>query len=188
MATNVTEKDKTLQEVIDWCEQLEIEGLRIANALLSQRDMVAYGVVKGQINAYEKTADHCRSLLGYSGTMPTEVPNQSEDAKKSSVLEPLPHDMGLRMELLPHDMGLRVKLDTNETYCLKSGWKKRGDGIYGLAVSYTDGSGIVSVSRPDKPVPIAIMNSHVRLAVSFDEHETETTRQNEDTNMKETNR
>lgn len=113
---------------------------------------------------------------------------QSEDTKKSSVSEILPHDMGLRMEFLPHDMGLRVKLDTNETYCLKSGWKKRGDGIYGLAVSYTDGSGIVSVSRPDKPVPIAIMNSHVRLAVSFDEHETETTRQNEDTNMKETNR
>lgn len=100
---------------------------------------------------------------------------QSEDTKKSSVSEPLPHDMGLRMELLSHDMGLRLKLDTNETYCLKSGWEKRGDGIYGLAVSYTDGSGIVSVSRPDKPVPIAIMNSHVRLAVSFDEHETETT-------------
>lgn len=81
MATNVTEKDKTLQEVIDWCEQLEIEGLKLANALLLQYDMVAYGVVKGQINAYEKTADHCRSLLGYSGTMPSEVPNQSEDAK-----------------------------------------------------------------------------------------------------------
>lgn len=102
---------------------------------------------------------------------------QSEDTKKSSV-----------PEFLPHDMGLRVELDTNETCCLKSGWKKRGDGIYGLAVSYTDGSGIVSVSRPDKPVPIAIMNSHVRLAVSFDEHKTETTKQNEDTNMKETNR
>lgn len=113
---------------------------------------------------------------------------QSEDTKKSSVPELLSHDMGLRMEFLPHDMGLRVELDTNETYCLKSGWKKRGDGIYGLAVSYTDGSGIVSVSRPDKPVPIAIMNSHVRLAISFDEHETETTNQSEDTNMKETNR
>ena len=92
------------------------------------------------------------------------------------------------LELLPHDMCLRVELDDGETYCLKSGWKERCDGIYGLAVSYTDGSGIVSVSRPDKPVPIAIMNSHVRLAVSFDEHETETTKQNEDTNMKETNR
>jgi hypothetical protein len=28
----VSEKDKALQEVIDWCEQLEIEGLRLANA------------------------------------------------------------------------------------------------------------------------------------------------------------
>lgn len=113
---------------------------------------------------------------------------QSEDTKKSSASEILPHDMGLRVGFLPHDMGLRVELDTNETCYLKSGWKERGDGIYGLAVSYTDGSGIVSVSRPDKPVPIAIMNSHVRLAVSFDEHETETTNQSEDTNMKETNR
>lgn len=113
---------------------------------------------------------------------------QSEDTKKSSVLEPLPHDMGLRMEFLPHDMGLRVELDTNETYYLKSGWKERGDGIYGLAVSYTDGSGIVSASRPDNPIPIAIMKSHVKLATSFDEHETGTTKQSEDTNMKETNR
>lgn len=82
MVTNVSEKDKALQEVIDWCEQREIEGLRLANALLMQRDMDAYGVVKGQINAYEKTADQCRSMLGYSVSMPSEVPNQSEDAKK----------------------------------------------------------------------------------------------------------
>lgn len=95
---------------------------------------------------------------------------QSEDTKKSSMLKPLPHDMGLRMEL-----------DTNETYYLKSGWKERGDGIYGLAVSYTDDSGIVSASRPDNPIPIAIMKSHVKLAVSFDEHGTKTTKQSEDT-------
>lgn len=58
-----------------------MEGLRLANALLMQRDIDAYGVVKGQINAYGKTADHCRSMLGYSGNMPSEVPNQSEDTK-----------------------------------------------------------------------------------------------------------
>lgn len=81
MAVNVTEKDKTLNEIIDWCEQLEVEGLRLASALLMQHDMDAYGVVRGQVNAYEKTADHCRSMLGYSGSMPSEVPNQSEDAK-----------------------------------------------------------------------------------------------------------
>lgn len=81
MAVNVSEKDKTLNEIINWCEQLEVEGLRLASALLMQHDMDAYGVVRGQINAYEKTADHCRSMLGYTGNMPTEVPNQSKDAK-----------------------------------------------------------------------------------------------------------
>jgi hypothetical protein len=81
MAVNVTEKDKTLNEIIDWCEQSVAEGLRLASTLLRQHDMDAYGVVKGQVNAYEKTADHCRSMLGYSGSMPSEVPNQSEDAK-----------------------------------------------------------------------------------------------------------
>lgn len=113
---------------------------------------------------------------------------QSEDTKKSSVSEFPPHDMGLRVGILPHDMGLRVELDTNGTYYLKSGWKEHCDWIYGLAWRYTDGSGIVSASRPDNPVPIAIMKSHVRLATSFDEHETGTTKQSEDTNMKETNR
>lgn len=81
MAVNVSEKNKTLNEIIDWCEQLEVEGLRLASALLMQHDMDAYGVVMGQVNAYEKTADHCRSMLGYTGNMPTEVPNQSEDAR-----------------------------------------------------------------------------------------------------------
>ena len=81
MAVNVTEKDKTLNEIIDWCEQSAAESLRLASALLRQHDIAAYGVVKGQINAYEKTADHCRSMLGYSGSMPSEVPNQSEDVK-----------------------------------------------------------------------------------------------------------
>lgn len=81
MAANVTEKDKALQEVIDWCEQLKADGLRLASALLMQHDMAAYGVAMGQADAYGKTADHCRSLLGHTGNMPTEVPNQSEDTK-----------------------------------------------------------------------------------------------------------
>lgn len=81
MAVNITEKDKTLNEIIDWCEQSEAESLRLASALLKQHDMASYSVVRGQVNAYENTADHCRSMLSYSGSMPSEVPNQSEDAK-----------------------------------------------------------------------------------------------------------
>lgn len=80
MATNVTEKDRTLNEIIEWCEQREIRGLRLANALLQKHDVAAYAVVKAQIDAYHKTAEHCLSLLGYSGSMPVEVENQSEDA------------------------------------------------------------------------------------------------------------
>ena len=81
MATNVTEKDKTLQEIIDWCKQSAAEDLRLTRALLRQHNMDAYGVVQGQIRAYENTADHCRSMLGYNGNIPTEVPDQSKDTK-----------------------------------------------------------------------------------------------------------
>ena len=81
MTVNVTEKDKTLNEIIDWCEQSAAESLRLASALLRQHDMTAYGVVKGQVNAYEKTADHCRSMIGYPRSMPSEIPNQNENTK-----------------------------------------------------------------------------------------------------------
>lgn len=73
------------------------------------------------------------------------------------------------LELLPHDMGLRVELDTNETYYLKSGWAERCDGIYGLACGYVDY--VEGITWFKDPARIAIMNSHVKLAVPFDEHE-----------------
>lgn len=81
MAANITEKDKTLNEIIDWCEQMEADGMRLASALLIQHDMPAYGVMQGQISAYEKTADHCRSMLNHSGPIPSEARNQNEDTK-----------------------------------------------------------------------------------------------------------
>lgn len=93
---------------------------------------------------------------------------QSEDTKKSSV-----------SEFLPQDMGLRVELDTNETYYLKSGWTERCDGIYGLACGYASSGceyyagGLTWFEDPGR---IAIMKSHVKLAVPFDEHGTETTK------------
>lgn len=105
MATNVTEKDKTLQEIIDWCEQLEIDGLRLANALLMQRDTTAYGVVKGQIDAYGKTADHCRSMLGYSGSMLSCLTYEDTDNSDPSD-QPQVGDYGegwkiLRVDIMP---------------------------------------------------------------------------------------
>lgn len=101
MATNVTEKDKTLNEIIDWCEQLEVEGLRLANALLMQHDMDAYGVVKGQINAYGKTADHCRSMLGDTGSMPSCL-NYEEIDDSSPDLQPQVGDYGVAVRENAH--------------------------------------------------------------------------------------
>lgn len=88
------------------------------------------------------------------------------------------------LDLLPHDMGLRVELDTNETYYLKSGWAGCWDGIYGLACgyeSYGDEYHAGHITWFEDPGRIAIMNSHVRLAVPFDEHEeARTTERSED--------
>lgn len=90
------------------------------------------------------------------------------------------------LDLLPHDMGLRVELDTHETYYLKSGWTERWDGIYGLAWGYVDRSGFGTWFKdPDR---IAIMNSHVKLATPFDEHATKTTARSEDANVRAVSR
>lgn len=84
------------------------------------------------------------------------------------------------LDVLPHDMGLRVELDTNETYYLKSGWTGRWDGIYGLACRYESygdqyhGGHLTWFKDPGR---IAIMNSHVKLAVPWEEPETKTTKE-----------
>lgn len=90
------------------------------------------------------------------------------------------------LDLLPHDMGLRVELDCGETYYLKSGWKERWDGIYGLACGceYYEG-GITWFEDPGR---IAIMESHVKLAVPWEEPETETTARSEDANVRAVSR
>lgn len=41
-----------------------------------------YDFYDGMTTAYEHVINYCRHMLGYSGTMPSEVPNQSEDAKE----------------------------------------------------------------------------------------------------------
>lgn len=88
------------------------------------------------------------------------------------------------LELLPHDMGLRVELDTDEAYYLQSGWEECDGGIYGFACGYAPSGNqyyTACTTWFDEPGCIAIMNSHVKLVVPFDEHETETTKQSEDT-------
>lgn len=72
MATNVTQKDKTLQEVIAWCEQ------KWADA---ENDSTYFPIRSQAAKAYAEVIEHCKSMLGYGGSMPLEVPNQAEAAK-----------------------------------------------------------------------------------------------------------
>lgn len=76
MATNVSEKDKTLNEIIDWAKS------RCHEAALSRFDVRRKSdrdFYDGQVSAFHEMLELCRSKLGYSGSMPSEVPNQSED-------------------------------------------------------------------------------------------------------------
>ena len=77
MATNVTQKDKTLNEIIDWCAGMRRKMMNEANA--SGLDSLMKYI--GATGAYMTVIKHCQNMLVYSGSMPTEVPNQSEDAK-----------------------------------------------------------------------------------------------------------
>ena len=76
MVTNVSEKDKALQEVIDWCTGMGQKMMNEANVL--GLDSLKY---MGAAGAYMTVIKHCQDMLGYTGSMPSEVPNQSEDAK-----------------------------------------------------------------------------------------------------------
>ena len=69
MAVNVTQKDATLNEIIRWCETHHVTPV-------SHNDMYA----NGYNQALKNVAAYCLKHLGYSGVMPLEVPNQSEQA------------------------------------------------------------------------------------------------------------
>lgn len=71
MATNISDKDKALREVIDFCTNW-------ANALYDDKEGGYENFV--QADALTRVICQCRSMLG-SGSMPSEVPNQSEDVK-----------------------------------------------------------------------------------------------------------
>ncbi|WP_282941951.1 hypothetical protein [Bifidobacterium pullorum] len=69
MAVNVTQKDKTLNEVIDICEHL-----------MGNPPLHLPAFADGWNGALRAVIRRCRKRLGYTGSMPLEVPNQSERA------------------------------------------------------------------------------------------------------------
>ena len=70
MTVNVTQKDQTLNEIIYFCQEVKSVWARIEGER-----------ARGYREALADVITHCRDSLGYSGVMPSEVPNQSEDAK-----------------------------------------------------------------------------------------------------------
>ena len=94
MATNITQKDATLRELMDWlegyrknCERTLVSVLAKSDPTLHDHDVaVGVGVLKGAVTAVRRVEQQCESMLGYTGTsMPLEVPNQSEDARQETV-------------------------------------------------------------------------------------------------------
>lgn len=77
MPTNVTQKDETLHEIIDWCEQEADKQYDLYRTTYGD-DRVRTDAAG---DAYWAVAGHCREMLGYGGGMPDEVPNQSEDGE-----------------------------------------------------------------------------------------------------------
>ena len=78
MATNVTQKDKTLQEVIDWCKTYQFELVEKYGA---ETQPLMVMMLKSMRTVLSDVITHCDDMLGYGGSMPLEVHNQSEDAK-----------------------------------------------------------------------------------------------------------
>lgn len=89
MATNVTERNKTLNEIIEWCET------RISTINVDYTETAADVLVfLGERQALGDVADHCRSMLGYSGSMPSCL-NYEDIDDSSPDLQPQVGDYGV---------------------------------------------------------------------------------------------
>lgn len=122
MATNVSEKDKTLNEIIDWCENqrrkilADIEPapgedaeeayadlksvirsdnpiIKYSNDLLDGSEAFVYGVIM-QARLLDHIIDHCRSMLGYSGSLPSCLDYEDIDDSSQGV-QPQVGDYGV---------------------------------------------------------------------------------------------
>lgn len=90
MATNVTEKDKTLHEVIDFLQK-EWDA---ANNASDNPDEEVYDFYDGMTTAYEHVINYCRHMLGYSGSMPSCL-NYEDIDDSSPDLQPQVGDYGV---------------------------------------------------------------------------------------------
>ena len=83
---NVTQNDAILREIIEYCENRMACCRQFAYPTDSRESVFNAGCHR----AYDDVLRHCRERLGYSGSMPLEVPNRSEQV----------HDMSTRVNCL----------------------------------------------------------------------------------------
>lgn len=80
MATNVAQKDKTLKQVIAYCEKkmnVLWHDIGAIESTTGTNDEVAL-TLRGQVEAYEDIAGKCHRLLVRSGSMPVEGENDGD--------------------------------------------------------------------------------------------------------------
>lgn len=67
MATNVTQKDKTLKQVIGYCEKKMNDIGRNLDIIADHSDVSdsVYDQLQGQVDAYEDIALKCINLVGH---------------------------------------------------------------------------------------------------------------------------
>lgn len=77
MSVNVSQKDATLREVMRLIETARANTLQaIAKTPSSATATIAHHT--GELSALSRLYYQCKDRLGYSGNMPTNVPNQSK--------------------------------------------------------------------------------------------------------------
>ena len=97
MAVNVTQKDATLREIIEYCENRMACCRQLAYPTDSRESVYNAGCHR----AYDDVLRHCRERLGYTGHMPLEVPNQSKQAKETHLMATISHYDGWGNPLCP---------------------------------------------------------------------------------------
>lgn len=78
MATNVTQKDRTLEEVLAYLQQCRNMALMQRFNGAARNSPVAAVFAAGRLDAIDDMVRWVRGQLGYTVGMPLEVSNQSE--------------------------------------------------------------------------------------------------------------
>lgn len=99
MVTNVSEKDKTLHEVIDFLEK-EWDAANNASDNPDE-EVLKYDFYDGMTTAYEHVINYCRHLLGYSGSMPSYL-NYEDIDDSSPDMHPQVGDYGVAIRENSH--------------------------------------------------------------------------------------